>query len=98
MGGLIIYGATDPRPEIVTKIVTETVSVTDTFLVEIEGPKEIIENYYYLYNVKHNDSLYKISYKYYGDPMKWNIIAKANNINNPGIIWPYTTLKIPILK
>jgi len=47
------------------------------------------------YKVQANDSLSMIAEKVYGDKMLWPVLAKANNIANPNLIYPDTSLKIP---
>lgn len=47
------------------------------------------------YTVKSGDSLSQISYKFYGDMMKYWKIANYNNISNPNLIYPGQHLKIP---
>jgi nucleoid-associated protein YgaU len=49
------------------------------------------------YVVVSGDSLSKIAKRYYGDANKWNRIYEANRdqINNPDLIHPGQTLKIP---
>lgn len=45
-----------------------------------------------------NDRLDSLAYRYYGDAMKWWIIARANNLVNGSIaIKPGTKLSIPRL-
>jgi nucleoid-associated protein YgaU len=36
-----------------------------------------------------------ISYKYYGTPLLYWIIAEVNNLNNPTLVEPGTVLRIP---
>ncbi|MGC8728937.1 MAG: LysM peptidoglycan-binding domain-containing protein [Elusimicrobiales bacterium] len=52
------------------------------------------------YKVKKGDYLYKIAFKYYKDPSKWNIIYGANSdkIKNPDFIYEGMVLDIPIDK
>lgn len=47
------------------------------------------------YTVVEGDWLSKISGRAYGDIMKFDAIAKANNIQNPDVIEPGMVLKIP---
>ncbi len=47
------------------------------------------------YKVVENDSLSKIAEKVYGDKMMWNVLAAANDIKNPNLIYKDTTIKIP---
>lgn len=52
------------------------------------------------YKVKKGDYLYKIAFKYYKDPSKWNIIYGANSdkIKNPDFVYEGMVLDIPINK
>ncbi|ERI91499.1 Flp pilus assembly protein CpaB [Clostridiales bacterium oral taxon 876 str. F0540] len=50
------------------------------------------------YTVKRGDTLRKISSQVYGDPSKYSLIKKANNINDEDIIVIGEVLKIPKLK
>ncbi len=47
------------------------------------------------YKVKKGDTLYSISRKFYGDPEKYDIIAKENNITDPNKIQEDQILVIP---
>lgn len=47
------------------------------------------------YTVKAGDWLSTIAGRAYGDPMQYEKIAKANNIQNPDVIEVGTTLKLP---
>jgi len=49
------------------------------------------------YTVKPGDSLSKIAQQYYGDMKKWKDIFEANKdrIENPDLIQPGWTLRIP---
>ncbi len=47
------------------------------------------------YVVIQDDWLSKIAGRAYGDPMQFDKLTKANNIANPDLIEPGTTLKIP---
>lgn len=49
------------------------------------------------YTVKAGDNLSKISKLFYGNPNKYETIAKANNLSDPDKIHPGETLKIPVL-
>ena len=56
------------------------------------------EKYRY-YTVKKNDTLQKISYKFYGTTKKWKLIYEENKgiIKNPDKVYLGTKLKIPVL-
>lgn len=49
------------------------------------------------YTVNFGDDLWSISEKVYSDGYKWVAIARANKINNPGLIYPGTKLLIPVI-
>jgi len=53
---------------------------------------------YTTYNVKRGDTLRKISSQVYGDPSKYTLIKKANNINDENTIVTGEVLKIPKLQ
>jgi len=45
--------------------------------------------------VTQGDSLWSIAFKEYGNPADWRLIAQANEIDNPRIIYPGQELMIP---
>lgn len=47
------------------------------------------------FTVKQGDYLWKIALEAYGDGYGWTKIAKANNLDNPDLIFPDTKLSIP---
>lgn len=47
------------------------------------------------YTVQKGDYLWEISVRAYGDGYKWPEIARANNIDNPDLIFSGNTLKLP---
>ena len=47
------------------------------------------------YTVVAGDYLWKIAQMQYGDPYKWSVIAKANNITNPNVIHVGNVLELP---
>jgi nucleoid-associated protein YgaU len=49
------------------------------------------------YTVKPGDSLSKVSKLFYGDPNKYNAIAKANGIANPDLIRAGQQINVPPL-
>jgi len=65
----------------------------------IYGPR-IVPDYigYRLHTVAAGDTLSKIAQAHYGDPNKFQAIVRANPlvIDNPDLIFPGQTLKIPI--
>ncbi|MFC6647153.1 LysM peptidoglycan-binding domain-containing protein [Granulicella cerasi] len=49
------------------------------------------------YTIEAGDNLSEVSKLFYGDPNKYEAIAKANNRADPNKIHPGETLKIPVL-
>lgn len=47
------------------------------------------------YTVQTGDNLWNIAVRAYGDGYRWVDLAKVNNLPNPDIIFPNTSLKIP---
>lgn len=47
------------------------------------------------YTVVEDDNLWEIAVRAYGDGYKWVEIAKANNLENPDLIFAGNTLKLP---
>jgi nucleoid-associated protein YgaU len=74
---------------------TQTASNLDGATAEREsaGEESGIEEGAYV--VKAGDNLWRISESYYKTGYNWSIIAKANNISNPGIINPGQKLVMP---
>jgi LysM repeat protein len=64
---------------------------------EISSSPEISYNYY---TVQKDDTLQKISYKFYGTTKKWKLLYEENKdiLKSPDKIYPGMKLKIPILK
>ncbi|WP_406230254.1 LysM peptidoglycan-binding domain-containing protein [Nocardia sp. NBC_01009] len=50
-----------------------------------------------IYTVEHGDTLFGIALQFYGDGMKFPIVAQANGIANPDLIFPGQNLQIPDL-
>jgi hypothetical protein len=48
------------------------------------------------WTVTSGDSLWSIASKEYGDPGDWRLIANANDIDNPRILYPGQVLVIPV--
>jgi len=65
---------------------------------EISSPEPLQE--YELYTVEKNDTLQKISKKFYGTTKKWLLLYEENKdvIKNPDKIYPGLKIKIPIFK
>ncbi|MDP2638465.1 MAG: LysM peptidoglycan-binding domain-containing protein [Candidatus Levybacteria bacterium] len=47
------------------------------------------------YVIKTGDTLWDISIRAYGDGYKWPEVARINNLENPDLIYPGNSLKIP---
>ncbi len=92
----IVLNTKKPEPE--PKTIKVAVKGTETKIIT-KGDKD-----YQIYKVRYiparRDCLWRISKKFYKDPLMWKNIFKANNdkINNPDLIWPDMLLKIPKLK
>lgn len=63
---------------------------------EIQKPVEKME-VFDNYNVKKGDNLWKIASTIYGDGYKWGLIARENNLKNPGQIEVGQKLVVPTL-
>jgi nucleoid-associated protein YgaU len=49
------------------------------------------------YTVKAGDTLWDISQQVYGDPYAWSTVARANNLDNPDLIYPGQKFSMPQL-
>jgi len=67
---------------------------------EVFSLRPLKEKEYKLYTVKKNDTLQKISKKFYGTTKKWPLLYEENKdvIKDPDKIYPGLKIKIPILK
>lgn len=67
--------------------------------VEIEDWQKPTVDYQH-YVVKKNDTLQKISYKFYGTTRKWKMIYQENNdkLKSPDSIYPGTRIRIPVFE
>ncbi|MCK9614881.1 MAG: LysM peptidoglycan-binding domain-containing protein [Candidatus Omnitrophica bacterium] len=65
----------------------------------VEEPLAASEAKYELYTVQKNDTLQKISEKFYGTTKKWKMIYDNNRdvLKTPDRVYPGKTIKIPIL-
>lgn len=73
------------------KVAAATPSVTPTPEKEIKNIS-ITGN---TYVIKTGDTLWDISIRAYGDGYKWPEVARVNNLENPDLIYPDNSLKIP---
>ena len=96
------FGKTPPpAPEISATKIEPLVSVTPSEI--SEGRDQVSEPTTPLttsggrgtYTVQPGDDLWNIAVKVYNDGYKWTLIAKENNITNPGIIFAGDVLKTP---
>lgn len=65
---------------------------------QTENKTGVAENDQTFYVVKKNDSLWKIAVSRYGDGNKWEEIAKANKIQQPGLIFQGDKLAMPVIE
>lgn len=70
---------------------------------EAEIPEKKMESFrkeYRIYTIKKNDTLQKISKKFYGTTRKWPLIYEENKdvIKDPDKIYPGLKIKIPLIK
>ncbi len=93
-----IYGTTESQATkekiiLVVGNVEGVATVDDRISVVIPEPEA------QFYEVQSGDSLSKISKKYYGDAMKYNVIFEANTpmLTHPDKIYPGQVLRIPNL-
>jgi LysM repeat protein len=49
------------------------------------------------YTVREGETLSSIAFALWKDPLKWRVIAEANNINNPRILKPGQSLVVPAI-
>lgn len=87
------------------RVAGEEVSQAKSPLQEVEGvevvfeeeiaPASEIETQYYI--VQDNDTLQKISYKFYGTTRKWNFLYETNKdvLKSPDKLYPGIEIKIP---
>jgi nucleoid-associated protein YgaU len=96
------------------KIEEEKIPEEETFLEEevisqkeeketpelVSIPKEESKPKFHLYVIQENDTLEKISYKFYGTVRKWRLVYEANKdvLKRPDRIYPGIEIKIPILE
>lgn len=86
--GILIAGTKLEIPDVEPKIIT----ISTQSNVNISSPQSIIGE---TYIVQKGDYLWDVAVRAYGDGYKWPEIAKANNLDNPDLIFSGNTLKIP---
>ncbi|MDP3941036.1 MAG: LysM peptidoglycan-binding domain-containing protein [bacterium] len=95
-------GKTPPAPEISATKIEPLVSATPGEILEGAGqvtPESTTppstSGGRGTYTVQPGDDLWNIAVKVYNDGYKWTLIANANNITNPGMIFAGDVLKTP---
>lgn len=81
-------------------LVGEEVFLEDTEEKELVAASQTLsEEKYQYYTIQKNDTLQKISHKFYGTTRKWKLIYDTNKeiIKNPDKVYPGTKIKIPII-
>ena len=80
--------------EVPTEEMSEDLDLEEEYVQESTSTEE-----YKLYTVQKNDTLQKISYKFYGTTRKWKMIYNKNKdvIKNSDRLYPGVTIKIPVL-
>lgn len=89
-GQELIIPATKDLPAPEKEEISPTAKPTEVMPVSVETPIGSDK-----YTVVKGDSLWSIALRSYGDGYKWVNIAKANNLNNPGLIHPGNEFVIP---
>lgn len=92
--GIIFAGTkliipTSLAKDTIAKTVTVNKTVQTAQKVELSTQSEKI------YQVQHGDSLWNIAVREYGNGYNWLMIAKANNLSQPGLIFAGNKLRIP---
>ena len=88
-----------PEEEILKEEIPEE-EIEEVETKEIEIPQEMPTKEYRIYTIKKNDTLQKISKKFYGTTRKWSLIYEENKdvIKDPDKIYPGLKIKIPLLR
>ena len=83
--------------EVQSKVPLQKIAVVEAASEEEQTSLQKIEAQYYV--VQKNDTLQKISHKFYGTTRKWNFIYKANKdvLKSPDKVYPGAELLIPSL-
>ncbi|MDO8583055.1 MAG: LysM peptidoglycan-binding domain-containing protein [bacterium] len=92
----LIY--TDNKLIIPTVAQSQQIEVKSQVPIVVVAAENAIENSSIsgnIYTIKSGDNLWDISVRAYGDGFRWPEIARANNLEDPGLIFSGNTLKIP---
>lgn len=80
---------------LVANFFTHRSSQIDNGVQTTQTPEQVVQESGGSYKVAADDSLSKISEKYYGTMDYWPELAKVNKISNPNIIYVDTNLQMP---
>jgi LysM repeat protein len=85
-------GEVKPQEEVIVEEVIEEEPM-------VEEIPELSEKNYELYTIQKNDTLQKISQKFYGTTRKWKMLYDENRdvLKAPDRVYPGKTIKIPAL-
>ncbi|HIE36485.1 MAG TPA: LysM peptidoglycan-binding domain-containing protein [Candidatus Omnitrophica bacterium] len=95
------------KEEISERVFSEEEKPEEELVKNTEEKKEVfsipqieVEPKFHLYVIQENDTLEKISYKFYGTVRKWRLIYEANKdvLKRSDRIYPGIEIKIPILE
>jgi len=91
--------ASSQEPSQEAAFIEEDVTIDEAALVE-ELAAEEAEGAYTLYTVKKNDTLQKISHKFYGTTRRWKFLYNHNKdvLKSPDKLYPGVKIKVPALK
>ncbi|MCM8787164.1 MAG: LysM peptidoglycan-binding domain-containing protein [Candidatus Omnitrophica bacterium] len=68
-----------------------------SYVEEVPGQEKVVSEQYQYYTIQKNDTLQKISQKFYKTTRKWKLLYEINKdvLKNPDKIYPGTKIKIP---
>jgi len=102
----IDFGPAKPKEEKEEAVSEEVIAEEESYVEEAESVEDISlemqepapQQVYQSYIVQKDDTLQKISFKFYGTTRKWKKIYEANKdiIKNPDRVYPGTEIKIPV--
>jgi len=81
-------------------VTNETMVEEEMEEIEEQEPQQNIEKKYNYYKIQKNDTLQKISQKFYGTTKKWHKLYQENKdvLASPDKVYPGKTIKIPVLE